>query len=427
MVGLVATLGCSSGSGPLTSATTGAAGGSTGAAGTTSTTGGAGTGAAGSGAAGAGTAGSGAAGTSTAGTGAAGTGTAGASDAGTSDADASDVSAAGTSDAGTSDAGAAGTTAPADITKVVPTTGCGMDPGQALGTLVGPLHIMTMGTKDASCADSKCGAWMYTRDYWVQLPATYDKTKAYPLVFEGPGCGGMGNNLYSIPSFDQTVIRVGLSPSPVAQLYHSTNPGQGCFDDKEGDDSIEWVFYEDLYDQLASHLCFDKNRVFAAGNSSGAWVANELGCKYAGDAKRPIRGVMPNAGGLPTDPKYVPTCTNNPLAGIWVFSVDDTGNAINYSLPAINRALKVNGCTPTGVQFQSATFDNFPIGVGISDMTCRKVSGCPDRDPVVVCPLQTNAHSSDDLVVIPAFTAFVKFFSTAPLLTPSAAAPSGAP
>jgi poly(3-hydroxybutyrate) depolymerase len=93
------------------------------------------------------------------------------------------------------------------------------------------------------------------------------------------------------------VIRVGLSPSAYWQAYHATNPGQGCFDDADGDNSVDWVFYEDLYDRLAGQLCFDRNRVFVAGEGrSGARLADELACKYAGDVTRPVRGVMSNAG-----------------------------------------------------------------------------------------------------------------------------------
>jgi poly(3-hydroxybutyrate) depolymerase len=254
------------------------------------------------------------------------------------------------------------------------------------------------------------------REYYVQLPAGYDQTKAYPLLVEGPGCGGNGNNLYALPDLAGTVIRVGLSPSVDAQAFHSTNPGQGCFDDKEGDDSVDWPFYEGVYDQLAATVCFDKNRVFAAGNSSGAWLANELGCKYAGDAARPIRGIMANTGGLPTDPRYVPTCTTKPMAGFWSWQAGDlsqaspTGNII-----AINRALKVNGCTPDGVSYANGTFSPFPISSG-DGTSCKKFNGCPDLYPLVVCATQGGGHVTADIVVNPGWATFIQLFSAPPVV-----------
>ena len=407
--GLALAAGCSSKKAPSIFPTAGASGSGAGAAG------GAGTGAAGA---------AGASVSGTAGAGGAPTGVAGGNDAGSMDASDAGGDAGAAGAAGSVDAtGAGGAGGAVDVTKVAPTMGCGEDAPAALvpGTLV-QQTMQTMGVKDLMCADSKCGAWSFLREYYVQLPTGYDERKPYPLVIEGPGCGGKGNNLYTIPVFDSTVIRVGLSPSVDAQAFHATNPGQGCFDDKEGDDSIEWTFYENLYDLLASTVCFDRNRVFFAGNSSGAWVANEAGCKYAGDAKRPVRGVMPNTGGLPTDAKYVPTCSNKPMAAMWTRMTSDVTDAFDNSIVAIDRALKVNGCLPAGVTFEAATqagaFDNFPIGGGNADTTCKRFTGCPALEPLVACSLPGTGHTSNDAVVDPAWPAFLKLFSTAPLLTP---------
>jgi hypothetical protein len=332
----------------------------------------------------------------------------------------------GSAGTGASDAGAGGdaTVGGTDpITKVVPTAGCGMNPG-TVGTpgmtVMGT--IATTGTKPTGCADSACGPWMYTRQYFVTLPTGYVNTKAYPLVLEGPGCGGNGGPGAVYPltnptaNVNNTVIRVGLTPPPNA-IGHATNPGQGCFDDKEGDSSVDWVFYENLYDKLAAVLCFDKNRVFSAGNSSGAWFSNELGCKYAGDPTRPVRGIMPNTGGLPTDPRYVPTCTTKGMAGMWIHEVGDTTNPFTGNKVAIARAMKVNGCT-IGTGYDDTMFDPYPIGGGNPDGTCKKIRGCPDLYPLVVCPLPGNAHASHDNVANPGFSTFITLFSTPPLLTP---------
>jgi len=312
--------------------------------------------------------------------------------------------------------GSGGTGAGAEITKVAPTAGCGKDPGQAIGPAVRGT-IQTMGTKPAGCADSKCGAWSYEREYFVTLPMGYVNTKAYPLVFQGPGCGSGGTSVYPLnSSVDNTVIRVGLTPPPNT-IGHATNPNQGCFDDKEGDDSVDWVFYENLWDKLALQLCFDKNRVFASGNSSGAWFSNEVGCKYAGDATHPIRGVMPNTGGLPTEARFVPTCTDKPMAGMWIHEINDGTNPFTGNKVAIQRAMQVNKCT-IGTNYDNTMFDNFPIGGNNPATTCRKIRGCPELYPLVVCALAGNGHGSHDNVANPGFSTFIKLFSAPPLLTP---------
>jgi hypothetical protein len=340
-----------------------------------------------------------------AGAGGAGTaGTAGAGVAGT----AGSAGTAGTTDA----AGAAGSAGMGE--PPAPGSACGKDPPASLipGMLV-MQTMMTMGVKDANCADSQCGAWSDTRNYYVRLPQGYDKNQAYPLVLEGPGCGGQGYNLYGVPSFNSTVIRVGLTPSAYWQRYHATNPNQGCFDDKEGDDSVDFVFYEKLYDQLAGTLCFDRDRVFAAGNSSGSWLANELGCKYATDAKRPIRGVLTNGGGLPTDPRFTPTCTKSPMAGFWSGEVPNPVTPFSSVIVAMDRALTVNGCTPAGVTYETATFDPFPIGGGNPDGVCKRYQGCPDTAPLVVCPIPYSSQKGgQDNIVNPGWPAFLKLFDS---------------
>jgi poly(3-hydroxybutyrate) depolymerase len=317
--------------------------------------------------------------------------------------------------------GSAGAATTNDLTKVVPTAGCGLDPAGLTPGQTVKGSIATMGAKPASCADSQCGAWSYDREYFVTLPTGYVKTNAYPLVFEGPGCGGNGQDVYPLtdptagnaPNAGNTVIRVGLTPPPNA-IGHATNPNQGCFDDKEGDSSVDWVLYENLYDKLAASICFDKNRVFASGNSSGAWFSNELGCKYAGDATRPVRGVMANVGGLPTDAKFVPTCTDKPMSGMWIDETMDPGNSFAGDAVAIDRAISVNKCT--GGDWPTTPTANYPIGGGKADTTCKQITGCPAPYPIVVCLLPSSRTGNDD-TANPGFTTFLKFFSSPPQLT----------
>jgi hypothetical protein len=253
-----------------------------------------------------------------------------------------------------------------------------------------------MGTKPAGCADSQCGDWTSNREYSIFLPQNYNPNQAYPLIFAGPGCGGGSANIdrYDNNVNDQVIV-IGLKPSVEIQAFNAISPNQGCFDDHEGDDSVDWVFYEDLYDTLASTLCFDRNRVFAGGNNSGATLANELGCKYAGDAMRPIRGVISNQGGLPSQAQYEPTCTDKPMAGFWAHFPEDT-----YRFPdskfAINRAISVNHCIP-GTSYDNATLINYPIGGGLPDDTCKQIAGCDEL--MVVCSFPGSSSHQGLLAV----------------------------
>jgi hypothetical protein len=282
-----------------------------------------------------------------------------------------------------------------------------------------PQTIETVGTKEPGCAahhgdgTPACGPWTATRTFYIHEPNPYDFNQPYPLIIQAPGCGGTGRDVYALTPFPN-MIRVGVSPGP-NDLGHGTNPEQGCFDDKEGDDSIDWPFYEKLYDKLNVELCFDRNRVFASGNSSGAWFANELGCKYAGDALRPIRGVMTHRGGLPTEQKYLPTCSTAPLAGMWVHEVTDATSPFDATKVALDRAMSLGGC-PAGQVYDTSQFEDFLIQ-GYGYPVCKRIVGCDPLTPLVVCPLPGNGRSGHDDLANPGFSEFVKAFEAPPLLT----------
>jgi hypothetical protein len=63
-------------------------------------------------------------------------------------------------------------------------------------------------------------------------------------------------------------------------------------------------------------------------------------------------------------------------------------------------------------------FDNYPIGGGNPATTCKKIRGCPELYPLVVCALPGNGHGSHDGVANPGFATFIKQFSAPPFLTP---------
>jgi poly(3-hydroxybutyrate) depolymerase len=336
---------------------------------------------------------------------------------------------AGSGGVGGGAAGAAGGTA-VDVTKVWKSDGCGQTAPAA-----GRNEIPTMGTKAADCAaklggEAKCGPWgqdastwlkqPLPRYHWIYLPDNYDPNKAYPIVLEGHGCNPdymAEPDVYDYANnANNTVIRVAVrSANPI--IGHGTNEGQGCYDDKEGDDSVDFVHYEALYDDLNKKVCFDRNRVFIGGNSSGAWWANEIGCHYAGDPTRPMRGIFPNTGGLPSEPQWKPTCTDKPMTGIWTHSTGDMTNPFAGNKYAIARAMKVNGCT-IGDSFDNTMLEDYPVP-GRPAGECKKIKGCPELYPLIVCPLNLgNEHGSHDQTVDNTVSFFLQAIQKPPFLTP---------
>ena len=162
---------------------------------------------------------------------------------------------------GVADGGEAGASPdPNDVTAVIRSAGCGQAATQTTGEFV-KYTITTSGTKDSDATGGPKGDWSFERDYYVWLPPDYDENTAYPLVIQGPGCGGIGTDVYSLSPHDNglgegvngTVIRVGLTPPP-DEINHVEALDQGCFDDKEGDDSVEWPFYEAVMDLSLIHI-----------------------------------------------------------------------------------------------------------------------------------------------------------------------------
>jgi hypothetical protein len=304
-----------------------------------------------------------------------------------------------------------------DITMPLPSDGCGKTFAFDRQTR----SLCTHGKKASSCADKlvdgtpQCGAWLAEREFRAYLPPAYDPAKPYSLLIEGPGCGGRADDIYPINATSQNpVIRVGIGPGPNS-TGHATNPEQGCFDDREGDDSIDWVFYEQLYDVLNAELCFDRHRVFVGGRGSGGTLANELSAKYAGDGLRPVRGAMVYAGYWPKEPAYLPTLSQAPVTGIWLHATSDGTTPFDSTERVVSRAMQLAQCP--GGDYEHAQLEDFPIGASLPGSTCQRIIGCDPLYPLVVCPLPTAGQSIHETEVIPAFTQFLQLFGEGSLIT----------
>jgi hypothetical protein len=281
-----------------------------------------------------------------------------------------DAGSGGSADAGRPDAtagGWAGIPGIEDLSTVKATVGCGMDPGQALGSWV--RKTLTMMPKPVRGTG--------VREYFINLPANYDNKKPYRLIIVSPGCGGKGNTMWDFTAAAGTegVIQVGVSPDP------GTSPSGACFDDMRTD-SVEYAFIEALHALISKSLCFDQHHVYITGHSSGGWLSNQMGCVYG---SKLIRAVAPSSGGLATGAGKAPPCSDLPTPGIWSHNEDDTGNRIAGSITAINRALKVNKCGPGDfTTAPRAPYLNYPM--------CQKFSGCPAEFPIVICHPATGGH-----------------------------------
>jgi poly(3-hydroxybutyrate) depolymerase len=253
----------------------------------------------------------------------------------------------------------------------------------------------------------------HDRDYFVWLPSDYDSAKAYRVTFLYMGCGNRSAadvSTYKLMSRDPESIYVAMDMTPLSVNVNGVDVllppvGKDCYDNTIGKQSIEWEFMALTASLVQQSFCVDENRLYVAGYSSGAWVANMMGCYFAGPnpARQfgkdiSVRGQMSVSGGpvLPDVP------CGGKVAALWIHDLDDEENAIagdaQTSLP---RVLAANGCSG-GASGPQAPWGSTPNESSI----CQQFTACPAAYPVVFCTTSGLGHSSEDPVAIPAFIEF---------------------
>jgi poly(3-hydroxybutyrate) depolymerase len=229
------------------------------------------------------------------------------------------------------------------------------------------------------------------RGWWVLVPTGYDPTKAYPVIYEGAGCGD--GNYFNVGEYgypyqmvdDHEAIQVGLDYdtfSAIPTCYDTTDPS-----------SNDYSFFPWLMSQIESQFCVDTSREFISGYHSGASLAEQLGCAFA-DRLRAEVGVAAGESDMGRAP-LLPPCVNHPIAAMFVHDFDDPDEPYAGALPACSHALAQNGCTvtdcsdPTSTTLTSVYLP--PTGVTLPPQAqCRQFNGCPPNYPVVFCTTHNN-------------------------------------
>src|SRR5580658_1911281 len=253
---------------------------------------------------------------------------------------------------------AAGATGAAAVDGGTPSDGCGMAPGQALGTYVKYMEMVT------GVAATKA-----PRNYYVWLPTDYNPQHAYPLVFIGPGCGSNGMQGIQIQSASgNNAIVVGLDPSMAVDPE-----GRQCFDSQSFPDP-EVPYFDQTLTAIESNFCVDKSHVFMEGFSSGSWLTNLIGCVDADI----LRGQGNASGCLQGVPAG--TCTK-PIAYMEVHNNPDPNNSYACGTQNRDEKIKRNGCTQETMPYTPAGLV-VPAGATVS---CVQYIGCKPGYPVIFC------------------------------------------
>lgn len=168
----------------------------------------------------------------------------------------------GTSGSGASGAGSGGASGSGGGGKAAadPSAGCGKM-GPQLGSSGSPLMVSG-------------------HQYYMKIPASYDASKPYPVLFMFNPTGNPISWAEQNAGFESN----GARDAWIRVYPHPANSSSGW---GSGDVS----FFQPLYDAVTNALCVDKARVFAAGESSGGDFSSILGCEHANK----LRGIGPAA------------------------------------------------------------------------------------------------------------------------------------
>ena len=118
-----------------------------------------------------------------------------------------------------------------------------------------------------------------TREYNIYVPASYDGTTNFPLLFNLHGGGGT-NSVWQVASDMRPIA----DTADFILVYPQARP------DPNDGNSFNWIpkvpgtfddvpFFSSLIDTIASNYQIDQNRIYACGYSLGGDMTFELGCK----------------------------------------------------------------------------------------------------------------------------------------------------
>jgi polyhydroxybutyrate depolymerase len=218
-----------------------------------------------------------------------------------------------------------------------------------------------------------------SRQFYVSLPASYDGSRAYPVVFAWHYAGGTASALIA-PGYGGAFY--GVQKGFPEAIYVA---GQGLTDASSGKTGWPNTNGQDvamaraMLTWLESNYCIDQNRIMATGMSYGGIMSDTLACQMP-DVFRAI-GVMSGAlfsfGGS--------KCGAHPIAAWITHGTADPTVDISGDETARDQILKDNGCGTT-----TQPVDPSP---------CVSYDGCTSGYPVVWCPVDGEGHT------IPSFAA----------------------
>lgn len=153
------------------------------------------------------------------------------------------------------------------------------------------------------------------REYYVHVPAGYNATTAFPVVFMLHGSGGNGEKFYNISGWKEAG-----ETQNILTVFPSSAQYPCVFDDGiQKPNAEKWNSYDlelcggatpkdDIkflslvIDELKQKYAVDEKRVYTVGFSNGGEMASRVAIELSGK----IAAVVACAGALPSDTNFIP-------------------------------------------------------------------------------------------------------------------------
>jgi len=253
------------------------------------------------------------------------------------------VGAGGAAGIGGQSGGDGGTMAPGG------TGGAGGDIGGAGGAGGDPQMSSGCGMSPPS-SDTSIEVGSQTGTYILDLPADYDTTRAYPLLFAWHGANVSNTNFHNYLNLKDAAGDEAIIVTPE------------CLDG-----GSSWPTTMDYFDTMLEHFkasyCIDTSRVFTTGHSMGGFWTGRLGCER-GDV---LRGNAVLAASHPSG-----SCAGDGTMAA-MFSVGDSDFVVANPEGEEEYWAEANGC-----DFTMST----PVAAAPD---CVEYSGCAADAPVRTC------------------------------------------
>jgi len=238
------------------------------------------------------------------------------------------------------------------------------------------------------------------RTYLVHLPASYDKSRLWPLVIVLHGGGGQGKNMDALTGFNTESDREGFVAIYPDAVGRNWNDGRGDPNIKSQAADIDDVsFISALIDRLEKDLSINKKMIYVTGISNGAMMSHRLGCELS--AK--IAAIAPVAGNIPAkmQPVWSPS---HPLSVLIISGTGDPlvpwgGGDVTFLTLKRGRVISVadtvkfwvvtNGCAAGPETFQLPDIDSTDGTI----TTVESYKGCNGKAEVVLYTVKGGGHT----------------------------------